>query len=376
MSYDSLSGKTDEYIKNKTEHNDDVAAFLEEKDKFDALLSGIGNLDDDIQDGIQGISRELDAEKERLNNEKTELDSCKKELSDTINQKLSKLIEANGKLESLASKKYAGGASKATDKCRDYIGQLEDMLEKLEDEPSSTNVTAGISSILDKDICGNSVSDVYTNDKRLNARMLTKTQYGFNFQTVCGVYGSFYDDPNGTANLIIKKQGNNNYQMKGTCGLCQCANQLTMAGISGYDENRIIEAALATSENVRNSMDISNPNPGNRGGTTVADRQEILKSCGLDTYILPISFVKSKTMEQINEAIRTGHGVIVSVDVARLWRNGQRGGHAISIISVSEDGKSYIYSDTGMGGIHSVCADDLMKSFTGRPANVTTNIIR
>lgn len=376
MSYDSLSGKTDEYVKDKTRHNDDVTAFLEEKDKFDALLSDVGNLDDDIQGGIQGISRELDAGKERLDDRQTELDSHKKELSDTINQELSKLNEANGKLESLASKKYAGGASKAADKCRDYIGQLEDMLEKLEDEPSSTNVTDGIISILDKDIQGNSVSDVYTNDNRLNARMLTKTQYGFNFQTVCGVYGSFYDDPNGTANLIIKKQGNNNYQMKGTCGLCQCANLLTMAGVSGYDENRIIEAALATSENVRNSMDINDPDPGNRGGTTVADRQEILKSCGLDTYILPISFVKSKTMEQINEAIRTGHGVIVSVDVARLWRNGQRGGHAISIISVSEDGKRYIYSDTGMGGIHSISAKDLMKSFTGRPANVTTNIIR
>lgn len=136
MSYDSLSGKTDEYVKDKTEHNDEIATFLEEKEKFDILLAEVGDLDDEIQSGIQDISHELDAEKGRLDDRQTELDNRKKELSDMINHELNKLSEANGKLESISGKKYSGGASKAADKCKDYMGQLEEMLDRIDDTAS------------------------------------------------------------------------------------------------------------------------------------------------------------------------------------------------------------------------------------------------
>ena len=133
MSYDSLSGRTNEYVKDKTEHNDEFTAFLEEKNKVENLLSEIGDLDDDIQGGMQGISREFDAEQERFDDRQAELDDRKRELSETINEELGKLSEANGKLDSLSGKKYAGGASQAADKCKEYMGQLEDMLDKIDD---------------------------------------------------------------------------------------------------------------------------------------------------------------------------------------------------------------------------------------------------
>lgn len=136
MGYDTLSGKTDEYVKEKMEHNDENTAFLEEKEKFEMLLAEVGDLDDEIQSGLQEISQELDAEKVRLDERQAELDTRKKELSDKINHELNKLSEANGKLESLSGKKYSGGASEAADKCRHYMGQLEEMLDRIDDTAS------------------------------------------------------------------------------------------------------------------------------------------------------------------------------------------------------------------------------------------------
>lgn len=138
MGYDALSGKTDEYVKEKMEHNDENAAFLEEKEKFEILLSEVGDLDDEIQSGLQDISHELDAEKVRLDEKQAELDIRKKELSDMINLELSKLSEANGKFESLSGKKYSGAASEAANKCKDYMGQLEEMLDRIDDTASSS----------------------------------------------------------------------------------------------------------------------------------------------------------------------------------------------------------------------------------------------
>ena len=79
---------------------------------------------------------------------------------------------------------------------------------------------------------------------------------------------------------------------------------------------------------------------------------------------------------RLAESVRTGHGVAVSVDVEQLWQNGQQGGHAITLLSVSEDGNTFIYNDTGAGVLGTISSHDLGEALTGRPANVTVNIIR
>lgn len=207
-------------------------------------------------------------------------------------------------------------------------------------------------------------------------RSLAVTNYGFTTQTINGTEMRVYNDPIGTNSLLIQQQGNSHYDMEGTCGLCQCSNLLTMSGVQGSNESTVISAAMHSSDDVLDCMELFNSATEERGGTTVKGRQEILSRCGLSTYCMPVGFNRNETTQRLSEAIRTGHGVIVSVDVAYLWRNGQSGGHAISLISVSEDGNTFIYNDTGSGRMGTISAQDLGRALTGRPANVTTNIIR
>ncbi len=207
-------------------------------------------------------------------------------------------------------------------------------------------------------------------------RSISVTRYGFSSQNINGTEMRVYNDPVGTNSLLIRQQGNSQYDMEGTCGLCQCSNILTMAGVTGSTEDSIISAAIHSSDDVLESMELFNSASEERGGTTVRNRQEILSRCGLQTYCLPVNSDRQETTRQLSEAIRTGHGVIVSVDVAYLWRNGQSGGHAISLISVSEDGNTFIYNDTGSGMMGIISARNLARALTGRPANVTCDIIR
>ena len=184
-----------------------------------------------------------------------------------------------------------------------------------------------------------------------------------------------YNDPIGTGSLLIQEQGNSQYPMAGTCGLCQSANILTMAGVTTTEDD-IISIALHSSDDILECMELFNEDSDARGGTTVRNRQEILESQGISITNLPISLDRNHTVRQLARAVASGHGVILSVDVERLWRNGQSGGHAISLLSVTNDGSTFIYSDTGYGRIDTISADDLAASLTGRPANITTNIIR
>lgn len=206
-------------------------------------------------------------------------------------------------------------------------------------------------------------------------RNLFHTKYEFQDITFNGKKMNVYDDPIGTGSLLIKEQGNSQYPMAGTCGLCQSANILTMAGIP-TSEDDIISIALHSSDDVLACMELFNKDPDDRGGTTVQNRQEILETQGVPITNLPINFNRNYTVRQLANAVASGHGVILSVDVERLWRNGQSGGHAISLLSVTSDGSTFIYSDTGCGRIDTISATDLAAALTGRPANITTNIIR
>jgi len=207
-------------------------------------------------------------------------------------------------------------------------------------------------------------------------RKLIQTQYGFESTTINGTSYDIYNKPFTTANSLIRVQGHNSYNMRGVCGICQSANLLRLAGVTNASEDLLIQTAMNSSPSVRRDLDINNSDPDERGGTTSYGRQEILEQHGLDTYILPVNSDRTYTVNEIAQAVSTGHGVIVSVDVARLWRNGQSGGHAISILSVSRDGSMFVYSDTGAGSVGTISAGDLADALTGRPANITSYIIR
>lgn len=229
----------------------------------------------------------------------------------------------------------------------------------------------------DYDIC-RCVYDAYPklqvkeSDIRFNS--LKVTECGFSSCSIGGETMDLYGSPAELNKTLIRVQGKSVYPMSGTCGLCQSANMMTIAGHASCEE-KAISAALNGSESMVVSLDIFNRYSFDRGGSSSAGREELMKSCGLSTYLLKISD-KKKAVVDMYELLINGHGIIVSVDVRYLWRNGQRGGHAISLISASKDGKTFIYNDTGAGVMEKISADSLARALTGRPANVTCNIIR
>ena len=207
---------------------------------------------------------------------------------------------------------------------------------------------------------------------------LAATKYGFETMVVDGQVCQMYNKPYETAKSLIRDQGQNSRNMYGTCGLCQCVNQLRMAGLTNVTEDDVINVALGCSKNVRNCLEMNNPDPYERGGTTANGRKEILGKFNLDVANVPISPDKSSTVNVLGKAVSTGHGVIVSVDAGVLWNNPSYlgGGHAISLISVSQNGDTFIYSDTGTGKVGTISAATLGRALTGRPANITKHIIR
>lgn len=186
-----------------------------------------------------------------------------------------------------------------------------------------------------------------------------------------------YNQPLDTAKSLIKNQGQNSRNMFGTCGLCQCANILRLAGVTDVTEDDVINVALSSSPEVVRQLEMDNPDPNYRGGTSTAGRQEIMDRYNLQTEVYHILSNREMSVAGLGERVASGHGVIVSVEAGVLWNDPDvQGGHAISLISVSESGDRFVYSDTGTGRIGVISATRLGQALTGRPANVTRSIIR
>ena len=222
------------------------------------------------------------------------------------------------------------------------------------------------------------VKNSANNASTATPRALMQTQYGFEPMSVNGQTMMMYNKPYETARTLIVNQGGNSRNMQGTCGLCQCVNVLRMAGVN-TTEDEVINVALSCGGSVRECLEMENPAPEERGGTSSGGRQVILDRFNLYTYQYPISETnREASVSHLAEAVRTGHGVIISADAGVLWNDSRYlgGGHAVSLLSVSEDGGTFIYSDTGTGTIGTISSYDLSNALTGRPANITESIIR
>lgn len=209
-------------------------------------------------------------------------------------------------------------------------------------------------------------------------RTLNATQHGYKTHNINGQGVMMYNSPIETAKTLIAKQGNNQRDMGGTCGLCQCANILRLAGIE-VSEDDVINIAIACGGRTAKDLEMENTNPDMRGGTSSGARQEILERFHLMTYIQPISAVdRQSTVGKFANAVSTGHGVIVSVDAGILWNipSAIGGAHAISLLSVSDRGDMFIYQDTAYGRLGVISAIDLSRALTGNPANITCDVIR
>ena len=334
------------------------------------------------------------------------LDSIYSIINEYENINLGKIDHSSGIYQDdLEAKEIARIKAEKTINFQEEIGKIEALLSSFQKALEQRGVTDSnvISAILSKyrviyqsDLLNRMNGETYTHRARPNfdqiaanalasgvngvnaadiPNALSQTRYGFQEITFKGHKMTVYDDPIGTNSQLIQQQGRSYYDMDGTCGLCQCANLLTMAGVL-MTENEIISRAMLGSTEMVYIMDLFSADRGDRGATSANIRQEFLERQGLPITNIPISTDSSRTMRQLANAIATGHGVIVSVEVSRFWGTSQIGGHAISLLSVTSDGSTFIYNDTGRGVMGTISAQHLYESLTGAPANVTTNIIR
>lgn len=204
-------------------------------------------------------------------------------------------------------------------------------------------------------------------------RDLPATRYGFRDTTIGSKQVRVYNTPLDTAANMILKQGRSLYQIQGDCGVVSCANIAIMSGILGMNEERALDIAMHCG-NV--DLNLNSILPGNRGATCADSREAILNHMGIPSSQLPCVPKSESTMNALQAAVIEGRGVIVSVDVERFWQGTEKGGHAVTLLSVSEDGQTFYVMDTGIGGMHEVSREQLSRSLSGRPANVTLNIIR
>lgn len=192
---------------------------------------------------------------------------------------------------------------------------------------------------------------------------------------VDGVSYVLYGDPEAERQRMIRRQGTSRYEMWGTCGLCSTGNVLTMAGAEQAGEEDIIGLAFHASRDLIETMSVFNPDPAGRGGTTPANRKDLLAMRGIESFYLRVQSNRNQTMREVARLVKEGHGVILSVEVARLWGS-QKGGHAITVVAVSEDEQTFFYCDTGVGYTKSISASKLGYCLTGNPCNVTQYPIR
>lgn len=265
---------------------------------------------------------------------------------------------------------------------------------------SSANVDRGISDIFSnlfgkKESADNGFSEV----KLSKFAPLKKTKYT-EFQEVVlnGEKKEVYNTPFETAKRLIKEQGNSyityngqQIDISGNCGICSVANVLNLAGIknlacgksANVDERAIlsvVEDLIKNNKTLQADISLDEKDAADRGGTTVTDRQYILQQCGVESELMHITPGSPITINRLKEVVCEGRGVIISVHAGILWNDVRydphHDYHAITLLSVSKDGKDFIYADTGKGVVSSISAQDLQWALTGVAANVTTGVIR
>ncbi len=136
-------------------------------------------------------------------------------------------------------------------------------------------------------------------------------------------------------NKLTYSQGNNKYGWKRTCGITQCSNTFTKAGIEKSEDY------LAQSSKRNGLCDKSHiMRKDLNGGTTPPDLAAILSINGLNAH-----YDYNLTESDVANLVENGHGVIVGVNAGYLWNQSKAiedGGanHAISIIGTVRDERS------------------------------------
>ena len=181
-----------------------------------------------------------------------------------------------------------------------------------------------------------------------------------------------YNTPAETGKLLDAAQGKNPNH-RGTCGIVSCVNILRLAGRIETTELEVLSHAID------HHLCGNRPIAEQSGGTTLKQRQKILRAFGLETEQIPPS------IDKIAECVSAGKGVIISVYANRLWKLSCSSNlpHAVVVTSVIKDTsgkvKGFYICDSGHmtnDYAHRYTAEEIAQSLTGRDMNVTKSIIR
>ena len=206
------------------------------------------------------------------------------------------------------------------------------------------------------------------------ARCLSKTEQVWDKTSYPG--GEVFDTPIETGRNLDYEQG----KVEGycnTCGVVSCENIARLAGLS-VEEFEALDIAIKNDlcNKYRKGL-LGRVRQG--GGTSPESRKEILKHLGIDSYL------EEATVDNIAKRVIEGRGVIISVRAGKLWNNGIKGLHAITVTSVMRgyDGsiQGFFICDSGRHSVSDSSAfyrvDEIQAALTpNRSMNVTTNIIR
>ena len=203
------------------------------------------------------------------------------------------------------------------------------------------------------------------------------TKETFRQQKVCSFEDEFFGYPEKLNYRLIKGQGLSLFPLSGTCGYCSSANMLTIAGDPVMNEDRIISEALNGSEATIKCLGLYNPYSENRGASCSQTIAEILERMGCPASFCPMEYDRKKTMKSYYDIISSGHIMIIFVEAGKFWQENIFGGHAITLLSVSKDGKRYVYNDTGYKGgrIDVVSADHIARCLLTMPAVYSRDVL-
>lgn len=406
MGYDSLSGRTDSYVKDRKHLNEEFDCFDEAYGKLENVRADAEKSDADIQSAVSDIQRGFDQEHRTLEGQSDELEDEKSRLSDSINRELDRLDTASRKIDSLAGKEYAGGLKTASEMCEDYMKQLEGLLDRLDAAASAGNARGAAGGAMDGRAMPDGSCDGRTaSDRdampvgslvpdRKTPRDLPCTQYGF---TVDPDGSSTYDSPMEMDRYLYKSQGAAYTNFQGTCGLCSIVNVMRLAGVN-LSEKDVIDYAAKTAESDEmtaggvpwaNRLCVIDPfRSGASGGTNPRKRKKILEHFGISSGIFPVKMdggtASDETIREIADYVAHGRGVILSVHASVLEpqiyaSDLNHDFHAVTVTSVGKNRQGDIsgfYICDSNRGTSFYPADVVRSALTGADMNVTYSYIR
>jgi hypothetical protein len=177
-------------------------------------------------------------------------------------------------------------------------------------------------------------------------------------------------DPLGDAGNT-HRQGQNDFEFEGTCGLVSCEDVLRQFGVD-VSETDVVRHAL------QKGLCSVSEDPAKAGGTSAEGRVEILRDFGV-----PAHLELRGDVQKLADNIERGHGVIAAVDAGVLWDDAnylaQDGGtnHAVVVTGVAREPgtgalQGFYINDSGTGKAAQFIDVKLMQEAWAAPGGTTT----